>query len=217
MKTAALGFISLGTVMAALLVFGQQPFAASSFAFGQYTPYEGVIESWPYPMLVTSSGRFLLVGEGKHGFDSSGFTGHQVRLRGALIRRDDDQMLEVESGSAERIGPTQLHTERADLGPVRLTGEIVDSKCYLGVMNPGGGKVHRDCAVRCISGGAPPAFLVRDASGDAQVLLLAGADGRALNREILDFVAEPITISGRLVRTGSTLVLLAEPRDFHRE
>jgi hypothetical protein len=27
-----------------------------------------------------------------------------------------------------------------------LTGEIVDSKCYLGVMNPGQGKVHRDCA-----------------------------------------------------------------------
>ena len=31
-----------------------------------------------------------------------------------------------------------------DFGEVTLAGEIVDSKCYLGVMNPGNGKVHRD-------------------------------------------------------------------------
>ena len=45
-----------------------------------------------------------------------------------------------------------------DLDTFTLIGEIVDSKRYLGVMNPGNGKVHRDCAVRCLSGGIPPIF-----------------------------------------------------------
>ncbi len=64
-----------------------------------------------------------------------------------------------------------------DLGAVTLTGEIVDTKCHLGVMNPGEGKVHRDCAVRCISGGAPPVSGA-DQEGDTRLLLLTGADGR---------------------------------------
>jgi len=71
--------------------------------------------------------------------------------------------------------------------------------------------------VRCISGGAPPAFLARDSSGEVRVLLLTGADGRALNREVLDYVAEPITVSGRIFRRGTTLILKAEPKDFRRE
>ena len=217
MKRTAFGFLSLGAVVALLLVLGQGPFAAASFDFGHYTSYEGVLEEWPYPMLVTSTGRFLLVGEGKHGFELGNLSGQQVRLRGALIRRGDDQMLEVESGSAEKIAAGHSHEKPIDLGPIQLTGEIVDSKCYLGVMNPGSGKVHRDCAARCISGGAPPAFLARDSSGEVRVLLLTGADGRALNREVLDYVAESITVSGHIFRKGTTLILKAEPKDFRRE
>jgi hypothetical protein len=128
-------------------------------------------------------------------------------------------MLEVppESIHETRMIPLTTPTEPIDLGMIRLRGEIVDSKCYLGVMNPGSGKVHRDCAVRCISGGAPPAFIARDAAGEPQVLLLTGSDGRALNKEILSFVAEPLEIHGRVVRSGSHLVLKAEPSDFIRD
>ena len=67
------------------------------------------------------------------------------------------------------------------------------------------GKVHRDCAVRCISGGVPPAFLVRDASGRTVTLLLAN-----WKRELLDHIAEPVTIRGRLVRSAGRLTLYAE-------
>jgi hypothetical protein len=83
-------------------------------------------------------------------------------------------------------------------------------------MNPGEHKVHRDCAVRCISGGVPPAFLARDAAGDARIILLVGDDARALSKEVLPFVAEPLEISGVLVRTGSTLTLKANPARFRR-
>jgi hypothetical protein len=72
-------------------------------------------------------------------------------------------------------------------------------------MNPGNGKVHRDCAVRCISGGIPPAFLVRDANGHTETLLLAN-----WKPELLNHIAEPITIRGRLARSSGRLTLYTE-------
>ena len=68
-------------------------------------------------------------------------------------------------------------------------------------MNPGEGKVHRDCAVRCISGGIPPAL-----RAGGKLYLLAGVNPR----DILHMVAEPLTVAGRLARSGDTLILTAE-------
>ena len=58
----------------------------------------------------------------------------------------------IELASAPERSPTSrlLRREVEVLGPVELTGEIADSKCWLGVMNPGEGTVHRDCARRCL-------------------------------------------------------------------
>ena len=125
-------------------------------------------------------------------------------------------MLEVVPESMHEIATARSEdpAKSNDIGPVTLRGEIVDSKCYLGVMNPGNGKVHRDCAARCISGGAPPAFVARDAEGASRVLLLVGSDGRQLNREVLSFVAEPIEVSGELLRSGANFILKAEPSRF---
>jgi len=206
-------------VVCALLIFDQAPFAPSKFEYGVYREYSGVIEEWPYPVLRTSSSSFLLVAPGKHGLSGvAGLQGKSISLRGSLIERGQDRMLEVlrESLHETAPAPSGITSELTELGPVRLRGEIVDSKCYLGVMNPGNGKVHRDCAARCISGGTPPAFVAQDAAAETQVLLLVGSDGRALNKEILSFVAEPLEISGKLVRSGSNLVLKAEPADFRR-
>ena len=109
------------------------------------------------------------------------------------------------------IQPTIQETIR-DLGTVTLTGEIVDSKCYLGVMNPGQGKVHRDCAARCLSGGIPPIFVTADGR---EQFLLVGPDGRALGRDALrEFIAEPIQIQGELLESGSTRLLKIDPGAF---
>jgi hypothetical protein len=146
-----------------------------------------------------------------------GLQGKHVQLKGSLIERTPDRMIEVVPASiavGAELSPA-ASLGMIDLGPVTLRGEIVDTKCYLGVMNPGEHKVHRDCAVRCISGGVPPAFLARDASGDSRVLL-AGEDGRALSKEVLPLVAEPLEISGELIRMGSTLTLRADPARFRR-
>jgi hypothetical protein len=218
LKQAVSAVMLGGLAIGALVIFDHGPFAASRFEYGVYRDYSGAIEEWPYPMLRTADTAYLLVAPGKHGFTgASGLQGHSVQLQAALIERGPDRMLEVMPTSLREISvlPTPP-TRPISLGTVRLRGEIVDSKCYLGVMNPGNGKVHRDCAVRCISGGAPPAFVARDASGETQVILLVGSDGHALNRELLSFVAEPLEIYGQLVRSGSNLILKTDPSRFRR-
>ena len=63
-------------------------------------------------------------------------------------------MLEMTEGSLQVIGDgAGGNPSYQPLGAVTLTGEIVDSKCFLGVMNPGNLKPHKACAIRCISGG----------------------------------------------------------------
>ncbi len=219
-RAVALLLAGLCLVVAVVLIVTQGPFAASRFEYGVYRDYDGELVEWPYPALITSNGHYLLVGPGKFGVADlvRGHDGSRVRLRGSLIARGQDQMLEIDPASFQVVSRNALSTRQVtDLGPVMFTGEIVDTKCHLGVMNPGDGKVHRDCAARCISGGAPPGFLVRDAAGETRLLLLTRSDGRPIGREVLDYVAEPIRITGRLERSGTTLVLLAEPKDFHRE
>jgi len=97
------------------------------------------------------------------------------------------------------------------MGPVTVRGEIVDRKCYLRVMNPGRTKVHRDCAVRRISGGIPPALATEDG-----LYLLVGSDGRQLNREVLALVGETVEVSGTVERSGETLTLKTEPAALRR-
>jgi hypothetical protein len=214
------GLVVAGLGIGAILIFDQPRFANSNFEYGIVHEYSGLIEEWPYPILRTSDSSFLLVATGKHGLSEQvkGLQGKSVALRGTLIERGRDRMLEVVPETLRTIASVAdpKTDEPRALGTVTLRGEIVDSKCYLGVMNPGNSKVHRDCAARCISGGAPPAFVAYDATGEARVLLLVGADGRQVNREVLSFVAEPLEITGELVRAGSNLILKAEPAQFRR-
>jgi hypothetical protein len=198
----------LAIAAAAVLVAGQHPFDASTFEFQQYREFKGTLIAEPYPaLLIPGQGLpWLLVGPGKHGVgDLREFNGREVRLKGERIFRGDDQMIELQPGSLIAGEAAASLTALDELGTVQWTGEIVDSKCFFGVMNPGNGKVHRDCAARCIGGGIPPAFLVRDANGRSMTVLL----GR-WQRAQLDHVAEPVTIRGRLVRSAGRLTLYQE-------
>ena len=194
--------------VAVILIAGQNPFAASNFEFQQYRDFSGTLLAEPYPAIaIPGQGLpWLLVGPGKHGVgDFHELNGRAVRLKGKRIIRGDDHMIELLPGSLTAGSESAPVQEPENLGATVLTGEIVDSKCYFGVMNPGAGKVHRDCAVRCISGGVPPAFLVRDSSGSLITLLLAN-----WKRELLDHVGEPVTIRGRLSRSAGRLTLYQE-------
>ncbi len=218
--------LGLFAVTAALvLVVGQMPFASSAFEYGKLRSFEGVVVAQPFPTLLVARpgeigrqdkySRYLLVAPGKHGADElvASFDGKQVRLQGQLIYREGGTMVEITPGSVTVVntGSAVQETTR-NLGAVSLTGEIVDSKCYLGVMNPGQGKVHRDCAARCLSGGTPPIFVTTD--GHEQFLLV-GLDGRALGRDALrEFIGEPITIRGEVLARGDSRLLEIDPRSF---
>jgi hypothetical protein len=102
------------------------------------------------------------------------------------------------------------------LGKQTFTGEIVDSKCFLGVMNPGQLTPHRACAIRCISGGVSPVLLVRQKDGPAIYLLLVSADGNPVNKDVLNLVAEPVEITGDVERQGELLILRANPATDQR-
>ncbi len=207
---------------------GQKPFAKSIFEFGTVKDFEGTIQAKPIPFLLIEKAeknnglptfeRFPLVSEGKHGFDAGLFDAQRVKLKGTLIYRDDLRMIEVASGSIEKSSPVSNPIEENPqvLGKFTLKGEIVDSKCYLGVMNPGQSKTHRDCAVACLRGGIPPLFIVNDSAGNVSELWLLSDKGESLNKEILDFVAEPIEISGEISRTGDHLFFKINPNQIKR-
>ena len=220
LRWVAGGFLAGGLAMAWLLVRSQSPFDESRFEFLQYKPYGGTLFEWPYPLLVSGDKWYLLAGEGKHGVAGlvSGKHGANVTLAGALIESGENRMLELLPGSLKAgEGQGRAMNEPVSLGRATLAGEIVDTKCYFGVMNPGRGKVHRDCAARCLSGGIPPGFRVRDSTGRYRVLLLVRPDGRAFGRELLPYAGEPVTISGETMRTGPLWYLKADPAAIQRE
>jgi hypothetical protein len=101
--------------------------------------------------------------------------------------------------------------QRVSLGRFRLRGELVDSKCYLGVMKPGRGKPHRGCAARCLSGGIPPLFLVEDEVGERVALLVVTRDESPLPRSLLDRVGEPLELEGDVERVDGMLTLRIGP------
>ena len=216
----------LVVLIALALVFSQQGFSASVYEFLVFRDFEGVVSEEPYPTLaiarpgrsdVAATSRFYLVGPGKNGAaaEVDGLDGQRVQLRGSLLYRDDQTMVEIESGSVTASGAGEA-AAREVLGPRTLVGRIVDSKCFLGIMKPGSTKPHRACAARCIAGGVPPIFLLSDAEGPAAYLMLVGADGHGVNNEVLDLVDEPLEITGEVSRLDDLWVLAADPATYRR-
>jgi hypothetical protein len=83
-------------------------------------------------------------------------------------------------------------------------------------MNPGALLPHRACAIRCISGGIPPVLLVRQSDGPPLYLLLVSRDGKPVNKQVLNLVAEPVEITGEVERQGELLILRADPATYQR-
>ncbi len=215
-------------VVAVALAALQSDFDPGVFEFGVVRDFAGVVHERPHPLLLVDRpghnlpepSRFLLVAAGKHGADGevAGLDGRRVRLRGTLIHRQGQTMVEVVAGSVEPTGDATARPAAGavDLGVQTLRGEIVDSKCYLGVMKPGRGKPHRACATLCIRGGIPPVLRVETGSGEYRHFLLTDEAGGVINHRLLDLIAVPVEIAGRVLRTGDLLVLEIDPTTIRR-
>ena len=92
---------------------------------------------------------------------------------------------------------------------VQVSGEIIDPKCYFGAMNPGEGKTHRSCAVRCISGGIMPCIKYAE-NGLLHYAVLVDKDGGPMNEAVLPYVGEPVHLKGRLRTVGNWDFLYVE-------
>jgi hypothetical protein len=97
-----------------------------------------------------------------------------------------------------------------------LRGEIIDSKCYLGAMKPGGGKIHKACAALCLSGGVPPMFVTRDADNRETYYLLTAPDGGPLASDTFDYVGDAVELTGHLELHGDLHVLKVAAADIRR-
>lgn len=231
MLALAFGLLALALAAGAGLAAAQKLIGHSVFEFGAVKTFSGIFEARPCPHLLVRrpgvtppGGRFssyYLVAEWKFGLPAAvarAFDGQAVSLRGTLIYRDNATMIQVEDHSIAATGAAAPQAEEAvvDLGRQTLIGEIVDSKCYFGVMNPGRLTPHRGCAIRCISGGIPPVLLVRRGQGPAWYVLLVSQTGEPVNQQVLDYVAEPVAITGELQRQDGLLVLRADPSGYQR-
>ena len=229
-RIVVVSLLVLSAGIALLLVTSQKPFYPSTFEFLQYQTFTGTFHSHPYPMLqvmesatagnVPTYRHYYLVKEGKFGTSdlTPTYEGKQVTLKGSRIYRDNQDMIELKGGTLQLAASGTPHPAppTQSLGTFTLKGEIVDSKCFLGVMNPGSEKPHRACATRCISGGIPPLFVVRDDAGNISYLQLQATNGSTVNKDILHMVAEPVQITGEVLQRAGVLILKADPATYQR-
>ncbi len=182
----------------------------------------GVVGTDPYATLWVSGENqnesvraYLLVEDGKLGalprvsrLLGDGRNKVPVDVRGTILHRDDRWMIALaadESGirvldadeSTIAIGRL-LEQRREPTEPVTLQGEIIDPKCYLGAMRPGGGKTHKACAMRCIAGGIPPMLVTRDPTMGETYYLLVDEHGGAANELVYPFVGDRVELAGRM-------------------
>ena len=92
----------------------------------------------------------------------------------------------------------------ADDGKVALTGEIVDSACY--IKSAARGESHRTCAQKCADVGIPLA-LVEDGSG--KVIWIASVnDMETPNAKLRPFAGRRVTVTGVWAERGGARILL---------
>ena len=220
-RRAVVVLAALAVCVPLAIVTAQGRLAPASFEFGDVRDFRGTVVERPFPALLlerpdTASATgttgavssLLLVAPGKFGASAlvQGRDGEHVDLRGTLVYRDGRTMIEVVPDSIVGATGTPHNVAVDDLGDERLRGEIVDTKCNLGVMNPGGGKTHKACAMRCIAGGIPPMLVPRTADGNETFYLLVMPDGSVANEALFPFVGDQVEMTGRLEQQNDLLV-----------
>jgi len=231
----------LALIVGLVLASFQKKFSTANFEFGKSTEVKGIYFNSPMPMLKVLNGKDIwgntsyttipLVGYGKHGAETAimelekeknvSFNNKELTLKGTLLYSDGKTLLQVskEEDPVINIGKdadVSLMQGQTELGIQTIRGEIIDPKCYFGVMKPGEGKVHRDCAIRCILGGIPPVLKVMNEKGEKNYYLLVGPNGEKMNEVVQDYVAEPVEMEARVVQQDDWVILYVKDKSIKR-
>lgn len=214
-------FFLIGMIVFVLFVAGylfmENKFVDSYFDYGNLTELEGTIVEYPVFGLRTEiDGKAVtvpLVGFGK--FDAlpvlaelkeqangTPLSNLNVSLEGTLITYQGKVWMELADIDPDISNITfsdksYIQTIK-NLGIKRVNGEIVDPKCFFGVMNPAYNKIHRSCAIRCISGGIPPMLAIRENDVFVDYYFVIDEKGEPVNKEVLPFVGISISLSGEV-------------------
>ncbi len=88
------------------------------------------------------------------------------------------------------------HEEHAasPAGEQTLTGEVVDTFCYLSHGKEGLGKSHAGCAQKCIKSGLPVAIKVGD-----QLYLAAMSNHEPANKTLAQYAGQQVTVHGTVM------------------
>lgn len=212
LKRFVMASFALVILAALLFSFTQKTFKNSSFDFSSDTKIVGVYHEKPYPMLRLEVANhtyknIMLLGFGKLGAhtalnklksQNADLTGKTLSIEGNLIYYNGKTLLQITGD--EKVNITGDGTKEIPsailVGEMTLEGEIIDPKCYFGVMKPGYGKIHRSCAALCISGGMPPVLATSDGNNIAEYYLLTDLEGNAIHKDILPFIGKPSAITG---------------------
>ena len=216
-----LSLLLLGVDAVALVAYRlQENRATGDWGAEGEVAIDGVLLARPYPVVLVPASAdhpasaVLLVSEGKHGApdDLAPLDGAAVTVQGYPLLRDGLTVLQLSQhprrSEAVVAAPAFAAT---DLGRRTLKGEIADSKCFLGAMNPGEGKVHAGCASLCLLGDIPPLFVTRDAAGKLTYRLLADEQGGPIAEGAANQAGAYVTLTGTVRRVGP-LEIFAVPR-----
>lgn len=196
----------------------QQAAGEGQWLLSEEKTYQGYLSHQPYPVLHTTGDKsesIILMSQGKHSSAllTQAFDGQEVKLTGFPIERGGWKLLEVRNmDDVEVVDADSNYASKSEpLGEVTLSGQIMDSKCFMGVMKPGEGKVHRACAAMCIAGGIPPMLVVDQSDGNRYGYILIGPDGQGAADHVMDDIAVPVSVFGQLERRGDlTYLRIAE-------
>ncbi|MDX1711656.1 MAG: hypothetical protein R3316_11040 [Rhodovibrionaceae bacterium] len=92
---------------------------------------------------------------------------------------------------------------------VQVTGEVIDSWCYLTQIMYAQGTAHHQCAVWCAAGGVPVA--IRSAEEEVYFILKIGDDGQNVaNPRVLEMQTHKITVDGDLYERDGMKYLVVD-------
>lgn len=142
--------------------------------------------------------------------------GTMVTLRGMLTHYQGKYLMELTEGANSLVssGKQVMLERKIEMkGSRELEGEIVDPKCFFGVMNPAFKAVHRSCAIRCISGGMPPLLAIRENGAFVDYYFVHGKEMKSLANELLPYVGVPVKLTGQVATYDDWKSIVVDPDD----
>ncbi len=222
-KRFVLASIIIIAVGALIFSFSQKPFKNSTFELMSVTKITGTFHENPYPMLRVEVAEntfknILLLGFGKSSANPfliklrdeiKDLNGKTLSIEGNLIYYNGKTLIQITDEEKVTLANNSIVETPSNIAISKMTlqGEIIDPKCYFGVMKPGKGKIHRSCAVRCISGGIPPVLASTDNNNMSQYFLLTDLNGNPINNAVLPFIGKPSKITGMIEKMEDWYVL----------